>query len=1156
MMGIRKKLLNGLASWILKQIPADKPSQASDSGDKATRNKVGSENQKDGAITAAADKLDDGLIVEASLAEGKQELLGLPLNETAKNQLEQHVATNYEKPTQNNQSKSSVSQTDSEDNADSSKIKLRLEEEQQQAEVQRRKQEAERLAGEAAAELQAEVERKNNEWAQQKKEVERLRQKQERQHAEAQSRKEEAERLAREAAAEMQAEVERKNIELAQRDAERLRQEQERQHAEAQYRKQAAEQYARLAAAEWQAEVERMNNKWDKQQQKVERLRQEQEQERQQTEAQFGKKEEELLVREAEVKRTIEEAVKLAEDQRIESEACNEEHVSGRTTDGTRLPRDLEAKPELISNSLNGTQLIDILELPDEVETKLKEKSIYRIDDLELLSLHEIKKLLDYDEDSLTELMASLLLKGCRVPTFTEKAGSESTKTTGATREDSELIRITTQTDTPAGQRFLIPGEPIQSPGHEWIPKDSSIVIADTTIQGGLIYVGKRLPTITGDNDPCLIDPTKEVALSADFKQRLMGYWPSYSNISAEARRAYLNWLAAGKDNPGADIGYVFLYFYGLERRIIIDNKPDANNKDEILAIASELRRLLYVYGKGSKSFSRYATDLLDWIGIIHTTERMYKTLNESELLQDVRPQSIRLALGQAAIDNVCLPAVVALHWARLDTNGTWTTKFAKNPVEFYARFQKLYKDVFGDGLQLQTNDQELRFNYVPASSSLKVRAKELVVGARGIPNIKISTDIKRIFLGILGQTCQYLLEPYAGSANQSAHTIDAPDTANTLSGSTWSEATLERLRGLKEQAGNGPRSIRVKDLAVNLGISIADTKTDFIAFSKLLSQYSLFIIPDVKSGASPPRADDQVVIYLASPISGNSQQSAKFNAANIALQLASAVAASDGEFSDREHEHLLGKLKGWSHLDDNQILHLEASLSYLKLTPAALNSVKLNQIKKKLEHLDQASRRSIAEFIALVAQVDGAIMADEIKALEKVYKVLNLDCGTIYSDLHNGAIKNSSLPSSVDTKIVRDLTNDLGLDANRIAQLQQDTDRGADLLAAIFSEVDEDEQASVVSSGQLTQEEGPEDSGDSLILGLDNTLSIFACQLMERLSWSRSDLLIVAKELGLMLDGALESINEASYDKLDLPFSEGDDPVEINPDALSRLNS
>jgi hypothetical protein len=39
------------------------------------------------------------------------------------------------------------------------------------------------------------------------------------------------------------------------------------------------------------------------------------------------------------------------------------------------------------------------------------------------------------------------------------------------------------------------------------------------------------------------------------------------------------------------------------------------------------------------------------------------------------------------------------------------------------------------------------------------------------------------------------------------------------------------------------------------------------------------------------------------------------------------------------------------------------------------------------------------------------------------------------------------------------------------------------------------------------------------------------------------------------MLDGALESINEASYDVHDLPFSEGDDPVDINPDVLNKLN-
>ena len=40
-----------------------------------------------------------------------------------------------------------------------------------------------------------------------------------------------------------------------------------------------------------------------------------------------------------------------------------------------------------------------------------------------------------------------------------------------------------------------------------------------------------------------------------------MGYWPSYSSISPEARAAYLGWLSTGKSDPQADIGYVFLYF-------------------------------------------------------------------------------------------------------------------------------------------------------------------------------------------------------------------------------------------------------------------------------------------------------------------------------------------------------------------------------------------------------------------------------------------------------------------------------------------------------------------------------------------------------------------------------------------------------------------
>ena len=49
-----------------------------------------------------------------------------------------------------------------------------------------------------------------------------------------------------------------------------------------------------------------------------------------------------------------------------------------------------------------------------------------------------------------------------------------------------------------------------------------------------------------------------------------MTYWPSYSEISSAARTAYVDWLASGR-RPGAHIGYVFLFFYGIERRVLVD---------------------------------------------------------------------------------------------------------------------------------------------------------------------------------------------------------------------------------------------------------------------------------------------------------------------------------------------------------------------------------------------------------------------------------------------------------------------------------------------------------------------------------------------------------------------------------------------------------
>jgi tellurite resistance protein len=333
------------------------------------------------------------------------------------------------------------------------------------------------------------------------------------------------------------------------------------------------------------------------------------------------------------------------------------------------------------------------------------------------------------------------------------------------------------------------------------------------------------------------------------------------------------------------------------------------------------------------------------------------------------------------------------------------------------------------------------------------------------------------------------------------------------------------------------------------------DKKDDFRLLSERLRKHSLFILPDVLAGSAVPGLIDNVVIYIAKPLTQSSQQSPKFRAANMALQLASAVAVSDGKFCDSEHKHLLGRIRDWSHLDTNQTIHLEAHLFYLRITPLKLNAVKLNQIKKRIQFLDRASSRSFAQFIASVVPADGKVLPDEMQMLEKIYKLLELDPSLIYSDLHEDAIFTTS-PSSIQvTEPKKSSTDELELDTTKIAQLQKETDQGYELLVSIFSEED-NEDPTADAAGLINEMESSGRTDESLVLGLDCELSMFLCKLMERPSWPRSEVVALASELGLMTDGALESINEASYDRLDLPFAEGDDPVEINPDAVTRLRS
>jgi hypothetical protein len=161
----------------------------------------------------------------------------------------------------------------------------------------------------------------------------------------------------------------------------------------------------------------------------------------------------------------------------------------------------------------------------------------------------------------------------------------------------------------------------------------------------------------------------------------------------------------------------VFLFFYGLERRALVDSLSDQSAKADLPKIATELRRLFSIYGGKSNSFNGYASQFIDWILLPSYTPRLYE-----QPLPDLKrashlPLHIRLALGQAAIDGKPVPSSLALGWAKLDRNITLRSPASRCPEEFDQLFMLKYSELFNQGMILPRNKTKLKVVYRPASA-------------------------------------------------------------------------------------------------------------------------------------------------------------------------------------------------------------------------------------------------------------------------------------------------------------------------------------------------------------------------------------------------------------------------------------------------------
>jgi TerB-C domain len=122
-----------------------------------------------------------------------------------------------------------------------------------------------------------------------------------------------------------------------------------------------------------------------------------------------------------------------------------------------------------------------------------------------------------------------------------------------------------------------------------------------------------------------------------------------------------------------------------------------------------------------------------------------------------------------------------------------------------------------------------------------------------------------------------------------------------------------------------------------------------------------------------------------------------------------------------------------------------------------------------------------------------------------------------------------------------------LELDMSRVAALHAESEKVSAILGTIFTE-------EIVQPQPAPEPQEAETVVQDSVMGLDAEHTALVRLLCTRPEWARVELEELAQDRGILLDGTLEYINEAAFDKHDQPFSEGDDPVEINQEIVREV--
>jgi uncharacterized tellurite resistance protein B-like protein len=690
-----------------------------------------------------------------------------------------------------------------------------------------------------------------------------------------------------------------------------------------------------------------------------------------------------------------------------------------------------------------------------------------------------------------------------------------------------------------------------------WLPAGESVTVGNFVFSSGMVYVSEGEPAVPEASN---INIRLPVGYPAQGVAAPLGYYSQYSFLSPDQRAAYLDWLAGGRkdeDPASRNLGYIFLFFYGLERRLLVEKGQDQE-------VVAEIVRLLHHYGTyaRSRSLQSYGCQLVHFWGW-QQGEQYYaqllewmKTLPVSLMGDD----ELAIVLASHFQSNKPLPANLAYELTSRDPMSRRSVVVSRVNGEFRELFAKRYLEQFPGGMSLSRCKRLARLQYRPASPTLLYGLRDTF--AIQVPDVLGLTSQFKPLPGIWNACIEDLIG-YSRAKAKAQGTSEGMKAYLALPSDlrtgvvhplakSWDEILAGARPGKDCCLIDVGHAVQLIDIPQREKLTPKQSRD----LAQAIESLGFVVEPDARYDS--PYAWDQELAVFKPADSKIMAPSPNYLGASILMKLCVLVAGADGHVAPEELNVSRRFVEQKIRINPEDHRRLEALEQVLIADPNRVSS----SLARIARPVPKEQRELICELLVYVAAADSIVTKDEIRTLERIFKAFELPPERLEAYLKSispelGEVTIQPGGSRVPGDPIPRPGQPFHIDMSRVDRIAQETSEVIGILSKVMAEEESESEESdhngktltvrVSNASAVPEANRQSNATPEWLRTLEPKYRPVLLQLLERDSWTRPDFDALAKKFQLMPLDAFDALNGWADENLGDFLLEGDDIILVH---------